>query len=164
MSEWTTTTGIWKGFYWRFIAITVASLAVVQVLGFYFGHFFLTQTLPFSVLVTIYMVVPRAKERRLANALVGGAAAFVIGIVLQLAFQYHWTEELQAQQWPLFWEQNLFTLVMGTSLAVLYLRVTEWSERRRAKWDAKRAIERPAADSAAAVRRRNTGKKKTKRR
>lgn len=139
LSEFTTSPGIWKGWHWRTISITVAAVAILQVIAYYLFKYNLVSSLPIAVLSVSYLVILRVKERRLANALVAVAAAFVAGVILQVALQ-HYGMTLHGAEFNFWLQSDLWTLAMGLVMAYAYLLLTQWSERKRAQLDAKRSV------------------------
>lgn len=131
--------GNWKGIHWRFIGMTVLAIAVLQVIAQYAVHYPILESLPLAVLIVSYVVIPRVKERRLANALTGVVASYVIGLILECVFD--WSEILTAIQKGAvanLLELNVFPILLGLVVAFAYLRLTQWSERKRGQMESKR--------------------------
>ena len=162
LAEFTTSKGVWNGWHWRYVSLTVLALAVLQVVAFYAFHYPLLSSLPIAVLSVAYIVILRVRERRLNNALLAVVATFVIGLVLQLALEAK-GQAFHGKQAAGFWETNGLTLVMGLVMGYAYLRLTEWSERKRGEMEAKRAKSAGSMSSTSPVRR-HSGKKKKKNR
>lgn len=150
--------GIYNGWHYRFVGIVVALLAVLQILAHMTLKYTVATSLPLAVVVVSYIVAPRVKERRLANTIAGVLGIFVIDLLLEVFW-----EHAQSPSMANFLELNGFALVMGIVLAFLYLKLTQWSEKKRAELDAKR---RPTATSSSSDTTRpitrNTGKYKNK--
>lgn len=138
MSEFTTSSGVWKGWHWRYVSITVLVIALLQALAYLTFQYNLVSSLPIAVLSVSYLVILRVKERRLANALVAVLASFVIGVILQISLQ-HYGYTWHGQQFLYWLQSDAWTLVIGLVMAYAYLRLTQWSERKRGELDAKRA-------------------------
>ena len=160
MSDWTTSAGIWKGWYWRYVSLTILAIAVLQVIAFYVVPYDLLNSLPIAVLSISYLVILKVKERRLANALVAVALAFVLGVVLQLTLEYHGLPH--GKQLGFWLQSNGWTLLMGGLMAYAYLRLTQWSEKKRTQLEAKRKSEKVAERPQ--PQKRNHKKRKGKRR
>ncbi|KPV43220.1 hypothetical protein [Alicyclobacillus ferrooxydans] len=155
--------GIRNGIYWRFLSIAVVAVAALQVVAKYALHYPISQSLPLAELVVAYLVIPRAKERRLMNAIIGVLAAFVIGVLLEIFVPGEMQTAIAKHQLMTYIKfYVLFPLLLGLVVAFAYLRLTEWSEKKRATIEAKRNRER--ADSAPPPPVRRHSKKKKKRR
>ncbi|GGI96324.1 hypothetical protein GCM10010885_02460 [Alicyclobacillus cellulosilyticus] len=135
MGEYTTQQGIWNGWYWRFLALLVLAVAVLQSLAAAFLHYPITTSLPLALLVVAYMTAPRVKERRLANTLAGVVAMFLVNLLLEWVFD---RALLLKEGWLVVAEANGFALAVGLAMAYLYLRLTIWSERKREELESRR--------------------------
>jgi len=139
MSDYTTGNGIWNGWSWRFVGFAVLGIALLQVALFYTVPLSFVTSLPLAVFAVAYIVILRVRERRLANAIVGVIASFVVGVVLELTM-----EGTYVQMWSkpgghgAVITNLLSPLVLGLAMAFIYLRVTEWSESKRADLEEKR--------------------------
>ncbi|QSO45925.1 hypothetical protein [Alicyclobacillus mengziensis] len=159
--------GIKNGIYWRFLGISVVGVAVLQVVAKYAVHYPIYQSLPLAELIVAYLIIPRAKERRLTNALVGVVAAFVVGVLLDFLVEKSPQLAMQQGTFMQFLELYiLFPLLLGLVVAFAYLRLTEWSEKKRSALEQKRNQDRASHEPAPPVRRHspNSRKKKKKRR
>jgi small-conductance mechanosensitive channel len=164
MSE-ETQAGVRNGIYWRFLGLSVIGIAVLQVIALYAMHYLISQSLPLAELIVAYLVIPRAKERRLTNALIGVLASFVIGVLLEIFLEKDLQAAIASHQVMSYVEMFvLFPLILGLIVSYAYLRLTEWSEKKRATLEEKRRKER--AETAPVPVRRHTrkGKKKNSRR
>lgn len=158
--------GIKYGIYWRMVGLTVLLIAVLQLLAFYAFHYPFTTSMPLAVLLVTYITVPRTKERRLLNAVLGVVLVFVIGLVFELLLQ-GLDPTLQKLPGPStwgFWLNNAFYLVFGLLMSYVFLLVTQWSERKRVQMEEKRAREQAPNDRPTAQVRHHRTKKKRKRR
>ncbi|MCL6453148.1 MAG: hypothetical protein K6T78_05900 [Alicyclobacillus sp.] len=157
--------GVWNGIHWRFIGLTVVVLAALQVAGQYLARYPVLESLPLAVLIVSYIVIPRVKERRLANALTGVIAMYVVGLILEAVFDWRSVQSALAQHavWNLV-ELNVFPLLLGVLVAFAYLRLTEWSERKRAEAERKRRQEKgvPEPEQRPRVHSKKYAKKKKK--
>lgn len=158
--------GIRNGIYWRFLSISVLGVAVLQVVAKFAMRYPISASLPLAELIVAYLVIPRAKERRLTNAIIGVLAAFVIGVLLEIFLPGEMQAAIAKHQVMSYIElYMLFPLLLGLVVAFAYLRLTEWSEKKRASIEAKRNRERADSAPTPAVRRHTgKGKKKKKRR
>lgn len=139
--------GIWNGLHWRFTGLVVLAIAVLQVIAQYAVHYPILESLPLAVLIISYVIIPRVKERRLTNALIGVIASYIVGLILELSLNRN--EILLAihqHAVPNLLELNVFPLLLGVVVAFAYLRLTEWSERKRSQMETKRRSERGVPD------------------
>ncbi len=134
--------GIWHGIYWRFIGGSVLALILLQWLGFRYLHYPVLQSVPVVLMVISYLVIPRAKERRLLNALLGVAAMFVLDLALEVFAEHDLTAALRVGQLGQFIQLNAFGLLLGIAVAYGYLRLSQWSEQKRMAREAKRKADR----------------------
>ncbi|CAM3799538.1 hypothetical protein [Alicyclobacillus pomorum] len=164
MSEYTTDKGIWNGWYWRLIGLSVMSIAIVQLLLKYVIHYSLFVSLPMAVLVISYIVVPRAKERTLANALLGVFSMFVVSAALALIFEPAVVQQAAKQHIvrQFLLEYLALPLLLGITLAYGYLRLSQWSDKKRAELEEKRRAQM-VADKPVPPRRIHRKKKRKKR-
>lgn len=138
LSDYTTSSGVWKGWHWRYVSITVLVIALLQALAYLTLKYDLVSSLPIAVLSVSYLVILRVKERRLANALAAVLSSFILGVILQVSLQ-HYGYTWHGKQFLYWLQSDAWTLVIGLAMAFAYLRLTQWSERKRAELDAKRA-------------------------
>ena len=163
LSEFTTSPGIWKGWHWRTISLTVAAVAVLQLIAYYLFTYDLVSSLPIAVLSVSYLVILRVRERRLANALVAVGGAFIVGVILQIALQHYGTT-LHGAKFAFWLQSDLWTLAMGLVMAYAYLMLTQWSERKKAQLDAKRSADKAPTRARTQAVRHHSKKRKGKRR
>ncbi|QSO53287.1 hypothetical protein JZ785_05280 [Alicyclobacillus curvatus] len=159
--------GIKNGIYWRFLGISVVGVAVLQVVAKFALKYPIFQSLPLAELIVAYLIIPKAKERRLTNAVVGVLAAFVVGVLLDFFVERSPQLAMSQGTFIQFIELYiLFPLLLGLVVAFAYLRLTEWSEKKRAAIEQKRSQERAGKEPAPPVRRHsaNSRNKKKKRR
>ncbi len=163
-NEYTTNKWTWKGWRWRFVGLTVLSIAVLQIVMLFTLKYDLVQSLPLAVLIISYIIVPRVEERKLGNAIAGVIAMFIVDVILLLAFEFNLFK--QAWQMHVFWQfiglNLVIPLLLGLFLAYFYLRLTRWSEKKRAEIEAKRRASAAASESRP-VRRHHKKKKRKKR-
>ncbi|MCL6636810.1 MAG: hypothetical protein K6T26_02570 [Alicyclobacillus sp.] len=141
MTDLTTDRGIWRGWHWRLGGLTVAAVLVLQVIAYFAVHYPLEQSLLLAMLMVSYVIIPKAQERRLANAMAGVVVTFVLGLLLQFLLEDTWAKALAQGEWLSLAELNVLNLAVGLSMAYLYLRLTQWSERKRSAAAAQRAAE-----------------------
>lgn len=166
MNEQHSAPGVWNGIHWRFVGITVVAIAVLQVIASFAFKYPVLMSLPLALLVVSYLVIPRVKVRRLMNAMIGVVAMFIIGVLLELFVDGNPMVAAQtAKVTPLnYVESNGFALVLGLVVAFAYLKLTEWSEKKRAQSEARRSAERAVSEPARPVRRHNSKYAKKKKR
>ncbi|MDQ0188298.1 hypothetical protein JI721_15275 [Alicyclobacillus cycloheptanicus] len=148
----------WNGWRFRYVGMTVLVIVVLQVVADYAIHYKLVTTIPLGVLFAAYVIIPRIKERRLGNALLGALAVWVIDVILEVFIDFH-GNELAAANRSAFLQYNLYALALGVVVCWGYLKLTEWSERKRAQMEAKRQAETQPAQP---VRRHHKKKKRRK--
>src|SRR5579875_4073564 len=134
VSELTSSKGIWNGWYWRYVGLTVLVVAILQVVSHYTIRWPMMQSTQLAMFIAMWFIVPRVQERRLANTLVGVILTFVIGVVLQLTLDQQFTLSHGVSY---FLEQNLIMLLVGVLLAYAYLKLSMWSERKRKEREAR---------------------------
>ncbi|SFU89230.1 hypothetical protein [Alicyclobacillus macrosporangiidus] len=158
-----TTPGVWRGWHWRLMAWTIAVIVVLQVAAYYFvpNHYPIVQSTLLAMLIVSYVIIPRAQERRLANAFVAIAVTFLIDLALEALIERGWQTAAATHQLLPYVELNALYLVFSFAMAFIYLRLTQWSDRKRAELEAKRRAERMKDEP---VRRRVHSKKKKKKR
>jgi membrane-bound ClpP family serine protease len=162
-NEYTTNKWVRNGWYWRFVGLTVLSIAALQIVLKLTLKYDLVQSLPLALLVVSYIILPRVEERKLGNAIAGVVAMFIVNLVLLPTFEL----DLMKQVWQahIFWQfaalNLLLPLLLGLVMAYFYLRLTQWSERKRAELEAKRRAS--AEPEQRPVRRHHRKKKKKKR-
>jgi hypothetical protein len=98
-------------------------------------------------MVISYLVIPRAKERRLLNALLGVAAMFVLDLALEIFAEHDLTVALHSGQLGQFIQLNVFGVLLGVAVAYAYLRLSLWSEQKRMDREAKHRSERDVQSS-----------------
>lgn len=161
MSQNETQPGVMNGIYWRFLSLSVLGVAVLQVVAYYALHYQLIVSLPLAELIVAYLIIPRAKQRRLTNAIIGVLASFVIGVLLDIFLEHDLQTAIANHQVISFLEISiLFPLLLGLVVAFAYLRLTEWSEKKRAALDEKKSRERATTQSAPPVRHHSNKRKK----
>ncbi|GMA52346.1 hypothetical protein GCM10025857_37030 [Alicyclobacillus contaminans] len=146
MTEYTTSKGVWNGWYWRLIGGATLAIAALQLLLKGIIHYPLFSGLPLAVMIIVYIIVPRAKERTLANAIVAVVVMYVVSAALAFGFEWNTVALYAAHHLlPLFILQELvIPLLLGVVLAYVYLRLSRWSDRKRAEIEAKRRQEQAA--------------------
>lgn len=127
--------GVWNGWYWRYITMTVLVLAILQVIALYAFHYQILFSSQFSMIVMMWLITPRVEQRKYANTVVAIVAMFLIGIVFQLTLTKN---ELQTMTPSGFVIQNVTTLVIAILISYLYVRMSVWSDRKRAAIEAKK--------------------------
>lgn len=163
-TTYTTSNGVWNGWSWRFVGLTVLAVAVLQVILKLAMHYQLYASLPLAVLIVSYVIIPRVKERKLANAIVGVIATFIIGVILELALEMDLLQQAAASHMlTQFVLMNMgFPLVLGLLMSYMYLRLTQWSDKKRLQMEAKRRATN-ATTSSPPIRRHHQNKKRKKR-
>jgi len=136
LEEYTTGNGIYKGFYWRYIILVVLAISALELVALYAVHYPMVTSLSLAVLIVSYVVIPRTRERRLANAIASVILTVIVGVVLQIIFD---RQSVAVYHLAGVVELDALALLLGLVVAYLYLRLTMWSERRRAQVDAKRS-------------------------
>lgn len=136
MENYTTGKGIWNGWYYRLIGTVVLVVAILQVLAQYLlKNYPIVTTVPVAIVIVAYLIIPRIRERRLGNAILGVVVAFVVDVILELVLPLpngaHFPRSVVVQS-------NALALVMGIVLAYLYLKLTIWSEKKRLELEQKR--------------------------
>jgi hypothetical protein len=135
LPQFWTGSGVWRGWYLRVLAITVVVIVALQLIAKYTVHYPLLYTLVMAEMIACYFIVPRVKERPIANALAGVIALFVINMVLQLELEW---PILHQVGWNGVLIEDGLALLLGVVWSVMYHRLNEWSERKRAEAEAKR--------------------------
>ncbi len=135
--------GVWRGWHLKTLAVTVLSLVVLQLIAKYAVHYSLLYTVALAEIIACYFVVPRVKDRPVANALAAVMALFVINLVLQ--FELEWSVLAQVG-WRATALEDGFALLIGLVWSVLYYRLNAWSERKRAEAEEKRRREVPSTE------------------
>ncbi|GMA55913.1 hypothetical protein C7445_1055 [Alicyclobacillus sacchari] len=137
--------GIWRGWYWRFDALLVVAIAVLECIAFYVskGRYSFVASGELGMFVAVLVVVQRAKVMRRWNAVAVAIVSYLIDVVFQLTLgrsdtmyivKHHETTSLIVQ--------NVVILAIGVLFAFVYAWSTEMSDRRRAKAEAERAAKR----------------------
>jgi len=134
VETWNTSKWRYQGWAWGYVGLTVLAVAVLQVIAKFAINYPLINTGQLAVFVVVWFIVPRIRERRLGNTLAGVILVFVLDLILQLlldpkSFTTHLMQTLQL---------NGFILATGLLIGYLYLRLSTWSENKRAQMDAKR--------------------------
>ncbi len=134
MSDYTTGKGVYKGWHWRNIGLTVIGVTILQVVSFYTIRLPILQSTQIAMFLTIWLIISRLHERRLANGLIGMMIVFIIGFVLQF------TIDPATKRLPLHsvLQTNLMVLSVSALLAIILTKMQGWSERKRATLEAKR--------------------------
>ncbi|MCL6631605.1 MAG: hypothetical protein K6T63_03155 [Alicyclobacillus herbarius] len=135
--------GVWRGWHLKTVGLTVISLVVLQLIAKYAVHYPLLYTVALAEIIACYFIVPRVKERTVANALAGAIALFVINMVLQ--FELEWPILAQVG-WRGTLLEDGFALLIGLVWSVLYFRLNAWSERKRLEAEEKRRKETVTED------------------
>lgn len=134
-----------NGWHWRTLAITVVAIAALQViLDLATSKYNIVMTTPIAVLFVGYLVIPRIKERRVGNAVVGVLAIFAIDLILQVTLDAHGKTPVTG---AIFLEENAMSLLLGAFVVFGYTRMTAWSDRKREEREAKRRGEAAPAQN-----------------
>ncbi|MBX5436574.1 MAG: hypothetical protein IRZ33_05080 [Alicyclobacillaceae bacterium] len=145
MAEETSVKGIWNGWYWRLVGATVGALLALQVIAYYTVAYPITTSQVLAEMMVIYVVAPRVRERRFGNTVAGVILVFLLGLLLQLVLPVPPGSRAGAgapdPRTAAFWELELVALVTGVVLTYLFLRLSAWSDRKRAELEAKRRAE-----------------------
>jgi hypothetical protein len=131
--------GVWKGWYWRYGALAVAAIAILETAIYLAFKWSIFQNTLLGLLIVVYLMAVRAKERRLANMMAAVAVLFVIDVLLQV-----YVERLPSASgftWSSFAENNALYLVIALVWSYLYLRLLQWTERKRSELEARRRAE-----------------------
>lgn len=144
MAEFNFSKPVVNGWHWRTLAITVAAIAVLQVILDLTTRYTVVMTAPLGVLFVGYLVIPRIKERRVGNAVVGVAAIFIIDLILQFALDMHGKSPVSQ---AVFLEENGMSLLLGAFVCFGYTRMTDWSDRKRQEREARRRTETAPAQT-----------------
>ncbi len=136
MSENENQPGVWNGWHWRFLTILVLAICALELLAYETMKYPMITSVTLGVLVVIYVVIPRLKERRLAHSIIGVVAVVLITAALEAYFE----PELFRVKGGIgaYFLYNGLALVIGIAMSFLYLRLNDWSMRKRAEADAKR--------------------------
>jgi hypothetical protein len=139
LTEGVRESGVWRGWYLRYGILVVAAIAVIQVVIWLAFKWSIFQNTLLGLLIVVYLMAVRAKERRLANMMVAVGVLFVVDLLLQV-----YVERLPAAQgftWTSFVQYNGMYLAIALVWSYLYLRLLEWSERKRNEIEARRRAE-----------------------
>lgn len=133
--------GIVNGWHWRFIAMVVVAIAILEVIAYEAtsGAYSFIANGELGMFVVAIMVVQKAKERRSANTLVAVLVSYGINLIFQLTLGYTGTIQ---HSWGFFAEQNAIIGLIGVFFSIVYSRTTAWSDKRRKELEAKREAER----------------------
>jgi hypothetical protein len=123
---------------WKLIGASVGIIVVLQVVAYYAIHYPLVQSLSLTVLLVSYIIVPRAKARKFENAVAGVIFTWIIGVVLDIALNKGWATALKNKQVMPYIELMVVPLLLGIAVAYGYMRLTNWSARKRTEIDNKR--------------------------
>lgn len=159
MSQETREPGVWNGWYWRYGLLSVAGIAVLELVLWYGLHWSIYGNTLLGLLILVYLVAVRAKERTLANTLVSVVVLFVIDILLQLFVEH--TPMEKGFTWKDYVGYNALSLAIAVIWSYLYLRFLAWSERKRQEVEARRRAE--AAPERPRIRHHRKKKKKRRR-
>ncbi|WDL96982.1 hypothetical protein [Alicyclobacillus sp. ALC3] len=157
MPEFNFSKPVVNGWHWRTLALTVAAIAVLQVILNLVTRYSVATTAPLGVLFVGYLVIPKIKERRLGNALVGVTAIFVIDLILQVLLDTHGKNAVSQ---AVFVEENGMSLLLGAFVCFGYTRMTDWSDRKREEREARRRAQTSPAQAEVHPTRRHHSKKK----
>ncbi|QQE77017.1 hypothetical protein [Alicyclobacillus sp. SO9] len=163
MREYTTGKGIWNGWAWRLVGLTVLVISALEFIAVITVKTQIISSLMLGVMVVSYWVIPRIEERKLANAIVGVVATVIIGFILQMAL-HEQNAMIGKPPRPVgmmgILQTDGLTLVVGIIMAYLYLRLTNWSQRKRAELDTKRSQKAASSSTSAPQRRHHSAKNK----
>lgn len=129
--------GIWHGWYWRFVSVTVIVLAILEIVAFYLskGKYSFIMSGEFAMFVSALLVVQRAKQHRTLNVLIAVLATYIINLIFQLTLDYGGSMHYGVRS---FIQQNAVIGFIGILFCVIYARTTAWSDKRRRQVDEKR--------------------------
>ncbi|MDP9728791.1 hypothetical protein ACOJUR_10555 [Alicyclobacillus tolerans] len=139
--------GTWRGFHIRYLAILSVSFAVLQAVAYYTVHYPLMFSSEFAMILMMWLIIPRLTERRLANTFAGVTTTFLLGLILQFTIGLEITEK--GGIWYTL-GQNLLIFVVALALSYLYLRVSIWSDRKKAELEKRRAEKSSSAQTTVA--------------
>lgn len=148
------------GWHWRFVGLTVVAILFLQIVADYLLKYRVVTTVPLGVLFAAYVIIPRIKERRLGNALAGAIAVFIVDVILEIVLDYHGTQFAAANR-SAFLQFNVYALLLGIAVCYGYLKLTQWSERKRDQMAERRRNE--ARPTGQAPRRHHSDKRKKRR-
>lgn len=129
-----------KDLQWKLIGLSVAGISVLQVIAYYAMKFPLIQSLSLTVLLVSYIIIPRVKERKFANAVVGVIGVWIIGVLLEVGLEKYWTFGKGTGQILPFIEMCVYPLLLGIVVSYGYMRLTNWSNRKRSEIDARKRV------------------------
>lgn len=127
--------GVWNGWHWRFIAIIVIALAILEVIAYEALHYQFIQSGELGMFIIAILIVQRIKERRTGNTMVAVISAWIINLIFQLTLG-----SKDAMHFGLgnFIQQNAIIGLIGILFCIVYARTTVWSDTRRKEAEAKR--------------------------
>ena len=129
--------GVWNGWHWRFLTILVVAICLLELIAWETLHYSMVTSVTLGVLIVIYVVIPRLTERRLAHSIIGVVAVVILTMAMEGFFE---SDIFKVSGGPgYYFLYNGLALVIGIAMSFLYLRLTDWSARKRAENDAKRA-------------------------
>ena len=150
---------VWRGWHWQLILIVVVGIGIIQAVADVWFHYSVTLSIPMAVLLTIYLVVSRTNVKRLANTLAAVVLTVLINVLMQALFPIPKAAGGVKQLAISDATMLFFGLIMG----FVFLRMTMFSERKRAELDEKRTREKATTKKPQVTVRHHRWKKKPKR-
>lgn len=127
-----------QGFQWKLIGASVGIIVVLQVVAAYAIQYPIVQSLSLTVLLVSYIIIPRAKSRKFQNAVVAVVLTWIIGVVLDIAVAPEWKTAVKEKLVMPHIELLVVPLLLGIAVAYGYMRLTDWSTRKRTEIENKR--------------------------
>lgn len=156
MSDNSNGKGVWNGWHWRYLTILVLAICILELVAFKAANYPMNASVTLGVLIVIYVTVPRLKERRLAHSLIGVVAVVLITSALEAYF-----EPALFKAGPnAFFLMNGLALLIGIGMSYLYIKITDWSNAKRAQSEAKRREKVSPSTPSQPQRRHTQGRKK----
>lgn len=130
--------GVWNGWHWRFLTILVIAICLLELIAYEVVHYPMDTSVMLGALIVVYAVIPRLKERRVAHSIIGVVAVVIITTALEGYFEPNLL--VGKIGFEDFLMGNGLALVVGILMSYLYLRLTDWSARKRGQTEAKRQV------------------------
>lgn len=130
--------GVWNGWHWRFLTILVIAICLLELIAYKTVSYPMDTSVMLGALIVVYAVIPRLKERRLAHSIIGVVAVVIITVALEAYFEPALFVGKAAVD--NFLMGNGLSLIVGILMSYFYLRMTDWSTRKRMESDAKRQV------------------------
>ncbi|HEU4963790.1 MAG TPA: hypothetical protein VFV52_08055 [Bacilli bacterium] len=121
--------------------LTVA--VVLGILGglvpLIFGPEYLTSTLPISMMIGTYWIVPRVHQKRYLSTVIASVLSGLISMVIY--FGYDFTQEpaadvLAAMQ-VMAWTFLMYVVIISVLGSLFFLKTHDWAEKKRVAMEAK---------------------------